>query len=230
MNFELNDVERAAFDEAIAALENFSLPKPAQKRKRRGPKPRMAERARQMEQLYRGGMTLQDIGTRFGVTRERTRQILKKQGLTYRDGGQCKRAEEKRAARKLRIAAATASRKDPKCLEWLGCTHAEAVQLNGGRQPWSRDSCARKYIDRKRNAKRDGIEWKLTFPEWCALWGDRWKQIGRARDSLVIARKGSNGSFSFGNCYITTLAESSRTSMAKTIRNRRAFYQRNERA
>ncbi|HEX5422485.1 MAG TPA: sigma factor-like helix-turn-helix DNA-binding protein [Candidatus Acidoferrales bacterium] len=220
LTLTLNDAEQSAFDAAIAALENFSP-----KRKRiRGDQ--QQDRSAQMESLYRAGLTLEEIGARFGVTRERVRQILKQQGLTYRDGGIAKRAAEKRAARAARAAVETAARKDPKCVAKLGCTHAEAVRLNGGREPWSPRSCAFFYLRRQRHAKRDGIEWQLTFAEWCALWGGRWTQIGRTRYSLVLARKGSVGPFSFANCYITTLAESSRTTRAKTIQLGRAVYRK----
>ena len=37
--------------------------------------------------LFRGGETLAEIGTHYDVTRERVRQILKRYGLTRKDGG-----------------------------------------------------------------------------------------------------------------------------------------------
>jgi len=41
----------------------------------------------QAEAMYRKGDTLEVIGFRFGVTRERVRQIFRKRGITQMDGG-----------------------------------------------------------------------------------------------------------------------------------------------
>ena len=40
-----------------------------------------------MAELFRSGKTLQEIGERFGVTRQRVHGVLKRQGITWRDGG-----------------------------------------------------------------------------------------------------------------------------------------------
>jgi DNA-directed RNA polymerase sigma subunit (sigma70/sigma32) len=44
----------------------------------------MTDRAATMIAMYRSGQTLQQIGSTFGVTRERARQILAKHGITCR--------------------------------------------------------------------------------------------------------------------------------------------------
>jgi transposase len=45
-------------------------------------------RNEQMAEYYKRGWTLERIGQKYGITRERVRQIVKKQGLTWKDGGQ----------------------------------------------------------------------------------------------------------------------------------------------
>lgn len=44
-------------------------------------------RKQDMVALYKSGMTLQDIGNKYGMTRERVRQIIVKEGVTSKDGG-----------------------------------------------------------------------------------------------------------------------------------------------
>lgn len=46
-----------------------------------------SERGLQMAELFRSGKTLQEIGDQFGVTRQRVHGVLKRQGITWRDGG-----------------------------------------------------------------------------------------------------------------------------------------------
>lgn len=48
----------------------------------------MTDRVKAMVEQFKAGQTLQEIGDRFGVTRERVRQLLKKAGFRRRDGGQ----------------------------------------------------------------------------------------------------------------------------------------------
>jgi hypothetical protein len=63
-----------------------------------------AERAAAMVALHRGGWTLQQIGDRYGVTRERVRQILKGEGAAAAGGGAAarRRASVDAAAAEIR--------------------------------------------------------------------------------------------------------------------------------
>ena len=59
-----------------------------------------------MAALYRDGSTLKQIGTHYGITRERVRQILKKyHGFTAQDGG-CRIRSQQRSVQKRSARAA----------------------------------------------------------------------------------------------------------------------------
>lgn len=62
----------------------------------------------------------------------------------------------------------------------------------------------RKYNDQKSSAKRRGIEWRITFEEWCEWWvaTGHWDQ--RSRTGYVMARYGDKGAYELGNIYCTT--------------------------
>ena len=74
-------------------------------RKKPGP-PEKPERDSAMESMYRQGMTMQVIGEKYNVTRERVRQILKRAGVERNCGDRAARASLRRdAADRARVAA-----------------------------------------------------------------------------------------------------------------------------
>lgn len=68
------------------------------------------------------------------------------------------------------------------------------------------------FDDHRRNAKKRGIEFLFTLPEWWAWWqiDGRWEQRGMGRDALVMARRGDAGPYSPENVYCATHSENGR--------------------
>ena len=61
------------------------------------------------------------------------------------------------------------------------------------------------YLTQRRNAKRRGIPFLLTLPEWWEWWqSNGWQARGRRRGCSVMARYGDVGPYALGNIYATT--------------------------
>lgn len=85
-------------------------------------------REQQMAALYKRGKTLQEIGSQFGITRERVRQLITKwYGIRAVDGGQHKLAEEKRAKFE--------AKRNAQSLKQWGCNWDQYVALRGMKKP-----------------------------------------------------------------------------------------------
>lgn len=172
-----------------------------------------AARFERMAELYKSGETLEEIGKRFSLTRERVRQILRKGGVVRSDGGQAIKQEIKKHLKySLRVERAT-----ERLLQHYGCTYDEMMALNDGKSVSTRGSLAMAYRNQMRHAEYLGIEWKFTFPQWVEAWENSGKidQRGRSADSYVMGRKGDVGPYSPDNVIFITLRQNSSDSQTK---------------
>jgi hypothetical protein len=142
--------------------------------------PRNEERAEHMRTMHAAGATLEQIGTHYGLTRERVRQILKSIGVSRRDGG---------------IAARTRRAADAKS------RMAKSLRLNNGsKRLRSGGGPAERYYAQRHSAAWRGIEWALSFPEWMEIWEQSGHFHERGRGSgYVMARIGDCGPYAVGN-------------------------------
>lgn len=143
--------------------------------------------------LYRLGFTLEEIGARFSVTRERVRQVIKKyHHLDGKHGGATARA-------KVRRAAAQQSRDERAHKKW-GCSWEQYKALRGG--PGSPSHC---FIQQRNNARTRKIGWELTLWQWWTIWQESgcWTERGRGR-GYAMCRVNDVGPYAVGNVYIAT--------------------------
>lgn len=161
------------------------------------------ERSIEMARLYRSGETLASIGNRYGVTRERVRQVLTRDfEITAKDSGRAQR----RKLDNLRRAA----NRDARYLRTYGCTVAQhEMLLEIGRQmvaagsSWNTTPTGAFALQRK-NAEQRGIGWELNLWQWWSIWSEsgRWKQRGRGAHGYVMARNGDTGPYAAWNVAI----------------------------
>ena len=60
------------------------------------------------------------------------------------------------------------------------------------------------YIQQRSNAKRRGIAFDLTFPQWAQVWDGKMDMRGVKRGQFVMCRHGDVGPYTPGNVSIRT--------------------------
>lgn len=149
-------------------------------------------RVQQMATLYKSGRTLKQIGDKYGITRERVRQILTKHlGFDASSGGQREAAKQKRARFE--------AKRNQKCIVRWGCSWEQYTALRAMQKP------TRAYASQKRNAAVRGIPWELTLWQWWTIWSQsgHWDNRGRGR-AFQMCRVGDQGPYSVDNVYIAS--------------------------
>lgn len=153
----------------------------------------------EIEQRYRGGETLQEIGDSYGVSRERIRQILSRMDVSAKEGGASKQARERRAME--------AADRKLKCLRRYGMTPSRfyEVQRNVSPQGNTPLQC---YKQQEANAGRRGIPWRFNFASWWDVWerSGKWSERGRGT-GYVMSRPGDEGPYEPGNVRIVPGSE-----------------------
>jgi hypothetical protein len=162
---------------------------------------RQLAKAREYYALYQTGMTLQQIGDRYGLTRERIRQVMTKHlGVKSGDGGQHVVAEVRKQAR--------LEARDRRYLAKSGYTFAEY---------WSTPKAVRTaYNMQRKNAVQRGIAWEMNLRQWWEFWqaSGYWPQRGRGH-GYCMCRKGDEGPYSLDNVFIASARYNSATTKQK---------------
>lgn len=159
-----------------------------------------SERERKMINAYRDGSTLQEIGNEHGISRERVRQILARNGVSSDEGGATVRAATNAAQR--------AAKRDERCLSTWGCSRELWDELRSLHVDYWKSPVGR-YYTQMRNAGKRGIEWQLTLAEWWEIWDSSgmYERRGLNAGQYVMARFGDVGPYSAKNVYITKSSE-----------------------
>ncbi|MBZ9939172.1 hypothetical protein LB518_22940 [Mesorhizobium sp. BR1-1-16] len=162
------------------------------------------DRATTMAAMYRDGLTLQEIGGHYGLTRERVRQIIRPAGVMKTDRGGLKEAAAAREAKRR----AEAKAEDERLMQKFGLTKSERqylLQMNRQMREQGRGDFAgptHAYVRQRNAANGRGIRWELTLGEWWAVWqaSGKWEERGRGRYGLLRHR--DSGPFSVGNVFV----------------------------
>lgn len=60
------------------------------------------------------------------------------------------------------------------------------------------------WLDQRATSKARGVEFNLTFEEYCEFWGDDFDKKGIKRYDLCMCRYGDAGAYEVGNIYKDT--------------------------
>lgn len=153
---------------------------------------------------YKSGLTLGQVGLKFGTSGQAIYNILRKEGVSKSEGGKRKRYEIKRAA--------LDERRNAECLTRWGCTWEQfspLANIKGPNRPVAR------YGDHRNNAANRRVEFELNFWQWWTIWQEsgRWDQ--RGKPGYVMCRKGDIGPYAVGNVFIAHSTENSSNSAHK---------------
>lgn len=153
--------------------------------------------SRDMEQLlarFRAGATLAELGEAEGISRERVRQLLLREGVTGGDGGR-------------------AARMRTRMMEWAAQREEQIQRQNA----WIAEhygpaglevspEVRRAYRLDQRNAKGRNIPWALPFAVWWRLWQPHWPKRGRGLGHCGLWRINPARGYEPGNVEIRELS------------------------
>ena len=158
-----------------------------------------------MESLYRYGITLEEIGRLFSLSRERIRQILATRGVRAEVGGAAVRSARAAEARWLLKRAA----KDERCRKFYGCDYETVLKINSGRNLSCSHSPAYAYTQQRKSAAMRGIAWNFTLPTWWAVWerSGMWGLRGTRKVSYCMARVNDSGAYAPDNVQVISCSQ-----------------------
>ena len=157
--------------------------------------------------MYKAGETLETCGQRFGLTRERARQIIKAAGVAPTEGGQKKGLPERQAAAARRREAIAARKEFALHFRHCGaCGETKPIEefarhknLPAGRQYRCKACNREKTRDwyHEGGGKQKNREWQRNNPEKMREYTRRWKQKQKALAKLgaevLAARRKAEG-------------------------------------
>lgn len=175
----------------------------------------VGQHANEMASMYRQGVTLARIGEKYGVTRERVRQIISREfGIGRNDGG-----HHFAASTRTKPAKETP---DQRAMRLWGVSHAKWRDC--------RDSgLIRGFQMQRKNAGNRGVRFALTFSQWLSIWeaSGKLEQRGRGKDGFCMSRICDKGGYEIGNVHIQSCVENSREAVkswaGKVKENRGVF-------
>lgn len=158
-------------------------------------------RTEAMIAMYRQGITLAKIGEKFGVTRERVRQLIRAAGFLEKAGASiAARAKQERAKRERALRCM--DKWDVDLATWKRCRQ---------------DGTIRRFESHRNAAKSRCIPFCLTFGQWLAIWENSGKAhlSGKGKGRYCMSRINDAGGYEVGNVHIQPCVENSREAVKK---------------
>lgn len=143
-----------------------------------------------MVQMHRSGLTLQQIGDKFGVSRERVRQVMAKAGATGARKVIVKKAKAQREASR-----AIEADKDSVAKYGFPVAEMRSLRANGA---------FKAYQHQLHTANVRGIKFEMLFSEWVSVWkaSGKFSERGRGKGKYCMARLNDEGGYVVGNVHI----------------------------
>lgn len=160
--------------------------------------------------MYKAGAILAEIGAKFGVSRERIRQILRREKVTSSEGGQAiqtlLKTPLKQAAKKNQN-----ERMEQRCFKAWGMSKAKYLEIVKQYGPnGQRGSPLTQYVQQRVNSQRSSIAWEMSFAEWWQIWQDSSHYDKRGcGHGYMMCRFGNTGPYRVGNIEIITGVQNS---------------------
>jgi hypothetical protein len=89
--------------------------------------------------------------------------------------------------------------------EWRKANKEKKAACN---KRWNEQNKAKRgYLTQRKDAKRRGVEFKLSYEEWLEFWGDDLDLRGRDDHQLCMARYGDTGAYEIGNIKKLTMSQ-----------------------
>lgn len=171
-----------------------------------------------MVEMYKAGSTLEEVGAKFGISRERVRQIIKALSVDRLDGGGAIRSFKNTSDKVAYLQAKNERQEAHIRATWgLSLDDYRAHIAEHGTSSLA-SSPMRKYVQHRKNALWRGIEWNFTFADWWRVWQEsgKWDQRGRVTGGThgyVMARYGDGDTpYSVDTVYICTQSQNSKDS------------------
>jgi DNA-binding CsgD family transcriptional regulator len=165
-------------------------------------------------EYWKAGHTLQEVGDKFGCTREWIRQILNRNfGLTGMDNN----AKISKAMLSVYLKNKDAMkikkiRREERIYKTFGCSEEVLVYINKGKFRQNDGGVAYDYFWQRKNARERGISWDISLPEWWQIWKESGKYPVRGKHvgEYVMSRYGDTGPYSKDNVHICLCTENIR--------------------
>lgn len=174
-------------------------------------------------ELCRAGLTLQQVGDQYDISRERIRQIVARAGVVAQERGRAVRAVAKRGA----VSERRRIKRDQWAQSRYGCDYQTLIELNETHKTKQLGCYAQAYIYQLRNAAARGIPFRLTFPQWMQVWraSGHFHDRGRGIGKFCMSRFQDRGAYEVGNVYIQLATENSSEAIRRTLANGRMPWQ-----
>jgi hypothetical protein len=164
------------------------------------------DREVEIYEYWKEGRTLQEVGNKYGCTRERIRQILNRSfGLTGMDNiEKTKNSILAIYLKKKDLAIENRYSREMFIYKVFGCHEEIVAHINKGKFHQKEGGVANDYYWQRHHSSCRGIKWEISLPEWWQIWKESGKYPVRGKHlgEYVMSRYGDHGPYHKDNVHI----------------------------